>query len=147
MSRSGRKKGKLSAKNKMQQRANFAAAKNKLVGHIKETYIDPLRAEPTNIEKHKSKFGDWEGKVSTALGMAPSQNENRPPFEAEPTSPEAVNPPEVDPSVVRSSRYGAQSPTSRTEHFTIGVNENLPENVISMKDFKNKKMLRKPMGY
>ena len=143
MTRRGRRKGKPSAKTRMQQRANFAAAKDKLVGHIKETYIDPLKAEPTNIEKHKSKFGDWEGKVSTALGLAPSQNENRP----VPTSPTAVNPPEEDSSVVRSARYGAQTPTSRDDHFTIGINENLPEGVISMKDFKNKKMLRKPMGY
>ena len=137
----------------MQQRANFAAAKDKLVNHVKQTYIDPLKAEPTNIEKHKSKFGDWEGKVSTALGMAPSQNENRPPYFSpeevkESTSKWEILPDDSEPPIkTPSSRYGAKSPTSRANDFIIGVNENLPEHVISMKDFKNKKMLRKPMGY
>jgi hypothetical protein len=87
--------------------------------------------------------------------MAPSQNENRPygpyfsPEEIkESTSMWEILPDDSEPPIkTPSSRYGAKSPTSRAEHFTIGINENLPENVISMKDFKNKKMLRKPMGY
>jgi hypothetical protein len=77
-SRSGRKGGKLSAKNKMQQRTNFAAAKDKLVNHVKETYIDPLKSDPDTPKEPRAEFGSWEGKVSKALGLAPSQNENRP---------------------------------------------------------------------
>ena len=70
------KKG--SAKRYMQQRKNIADAKTKLVDHVKQTYIDPLKSDPNTPKEPRAEFGSWEGKVSKALGLAPSQNENRP---------------------------------------------------------------------
>lgn len=94
---------KRSAKLVMQQRKNFADAKTKLVDHVKETYIDPLKSDPNTTKEPRAKFGSWEGKVSTALGLAPSQNENRP------------------------------------MHFETGATEHIPDNVVSMADFMEKK--------
>jgi hypothetical protein len=87
---------KRSAKLIMQQRKNFADAKTKLVGDVKglasdenpepmpanvasrfNTHLKSLLATDTPKEP-RAKFGSWEGKMSTALGLAPSQNENRP---------------------------------------------------------------------
>lgn len=61
----------------MQQRKNFADAKSKLVDHVKENYVEPLKADPSEPKKPRAKFGSFEGKVSTFLGIAPSQTENR----------------------------------------------------------------------
>jgi len=61
----------------MQQRKNFAAAKSKLVGHVKENYIEPFKADPNEPKEPKAPFGSFEGKLFTSLGMAPSQNESR----------------------------------------------------------------------
>jgi len=94
---------KRSAKIVMQQRKNFAAAKSKLVDHVKENYVEPLKSNPNEPKEPKAKLGSFEGKVSTFFGMAPSQNENR------------------------------------VDHFETGATEHLPENVISMKKFKEKK--------
>ena len=61
----------------MQQRKNFAAAKSKLVDHVKENYVEPLKGDPNEVKEPRAKFGSFEGKVSTFLGIAPSQTENR----------------------------------------------------------------------
>lgn len=124
----------------MQQRANFAAAKNKLVGHIKETYIDPLKSDSNEPATPRAKFGSGEGKVSTFLGMAPSQNEDRPDVEL------------VEGALDAHIRAAQSTPEyqailPRSEHFEVGATEHLPENVVSMKDFKDKKRFRKPEGY
>ena len=86
---------KRSAKFIMQQRKNFADAKTKLVDNVKglasdenpepmpanvasrfNTHLKSLLAADTTKEP-RAKFGSWEGKMSTALGLAPSQNESR----------------------------------------------------------------------
>lgn len=41
----------------------------------------------------------------------------------------------------------AEVAQSRSEHFDMGRQEHLPENVISMKEFKAKKAASKPEGY
>ena len=61
----------------MQQRKYFAAAKSKLVDHVKETYVEPFKADPNEPKEPRAPFGSFEGKVSTFLGIAPSQTENR----------------------------------------------------------------------
>ena len=61
----------------MQQRKNFADAKAKLVDHVKENYVEPFKADPNEVKEPRAKFGSFEGKVSTFLGIAPSQTENR----------------------------------------------------------------------
>ena len=61
----------------MQQRKNFADAKSKLVDHVKENYVEPLKSDPNEVKEPRAKFGSFEGKVSTFLGIAPSQTENR----------------------------------------------------------------------
>ena len=40
-----------------------------------------------------------------------------------------------------------QAILTRPEHFEVGATEHLPENVVSMQDFKDKKRFRKPEGY
>jgi len=74
---------KRSAKLIMQQRKNFADAKDKLVGNVKDLASDEKpEAMPPNVASrfttHLKSLLAADGKVSTALGMAPSQNENRP---------------------------------------------------------------------
>ena len=61
----------------MQQRKNFAAAKSKLVDHVKKNYVEPLKNNPNEPKEPRAKLGSFEGKVSTFFGMAPSQNESR----------------------------------------------------------------------
>jgi hypothetical protein len=61
----------------MQQRKNFADAKSKLVDHVKENYVEPLKGDPNEVKEPRAKLGSFEGKVSTFLGIAPSQTENR----------------------------------------------------------------------
>ena len=68
------KKG--SAKRYMQQRNNFAAAKNKLVNYVKETHIEPIKKDLATPREPRAKFG--EGKLATYLGLDPASNENRP---------------------------------------------------------------------
>jgi hypothetical protein len=106
------KKG--SAKRYMQQRKNIADAKTKLVDHVKQTYIDPLKSDPNTPKEPRAKFGSWEGKVSTYLGLDPASNE--------------------DASIVQSPQT-----QTRPEHFETGVTEHLPDNVVSMEDFMAKK--------
>lgn len=123
---------KRSAKLIMQQRKNFADAKTKLVDNVKglasdenpepmpdsiasrfTTHLKSLLATDTPKEP-RAKFGSWEGKVSTYLGLDPASNE--------------------DANIVQSPQT-----QSRPEHFETGVTEHLPENVVSMADFMAKK--------
>ena len=79
----------------IQQRKNFADAKAKLVDNVKglasdenpepmpanvasrfNDHLKSLLAADTTKEP-RAKFGSFEGKVSTFLGIAPSQTENR----------------------------------------------------------------------
>ena len=94
---------KRSAKLIMQQRKNFADAKAKLADHVKKNYVEPIKKDIADAKESKAEFGSWEGKISTFLGLAPSQNE------------------------------------TRLDHFETGATEHLPENVISMKEFKERK--------
>lgn len=106
------KKG--SAKRYMQQRKNISDAKNRLVNYVKETHIDPIKKDLAAPKEPRAKFGSWEGKVSTYLGLDPASNE--------------------DASIVQSPQT-----QTRPEHFETGVTEHLPENVVSMADFMEKK--------
>lgn len=106
------KKG--SAKRYMQQRKNISDAKNKLVNYVKETHIDPIKKDLAAPKEPRAKFGSWEGKVATYLGLDPASNE--------------------DANIVQSPQT-----QTRPEHFETGVTEHLPENVVSMADFMEKK--------
>jgi hypothetical protein len=106
------KKG--SAKRYMQQRKNIADAKTKLVDHVKQTYIDPIKKDLAAPKEPRAKLGSWEGKVSTYLGLDPASNE--------------------DANIVQSPQT-----QTRPEHFETGVTEHLPENVVSMADFMERK--------
>jgi hypothetical protein len=122
---------KRSAKLIMQQRKNFADAKAKIVDHVKENYIEPLKDDSAGPKEPRAKFGSGEGKVATFLGISPSQTEDRP--EVQPVQ-GALD------DHIRNAQANAPESLGlgRLGHFATGSTEHLAT-VTGMDEFKEKK--------